>query len=221
MLKKYLKRFLKQSRFIHWLIVRTIYIYLKFVYLTSKWELVWTDTILKKQLNTLDGLLFAFWHNRIAFSMHILKKYDNVFALVSSHTDGKIITDVIKAMNYGVIEGSTNRNPTKAIRSIINSLELGNKIVITPDGPRGPVHKINSSITKIAYKYNKPLIPISCMATKYFTLNSWDKMMIPKPFGKIVVTIGSSIILSGNANIDDNLLENELLNLSYKAEKLL
>ena len=59
------------------------------------------------------------------------------------------------------------------------------------------------------------------MATKYFTLNSWDKMMIPKPFGKIVVTIGSSIILSGNANIDDNLLENELLNLSYKAEKLL
>ena len=221
MLKKYLKQFLKQSRFIHWLIVRIIYIYLKFVYLTSKWELVWTDTILKKQLNTLDGLLFAFWHNRIAFSMHILKKYDNVFALVSSHTDGKIITDVIKAMNYGVIEGSTNINATRGGHSIINTLELGNKIVITPDGPIGHVHKINSSITKIAYKYNKPLIPISCMATKYFTLNSWDKMMIPKPFGKIVVTIGSSIILSGNANIDDNLLENELLNLSYKAEKLL
>ncbi len=221
MLKKYLKRFLKQSRFIHWLIVRAIYIYLKFVYLTSKWEFVWTDAITKNQLNALDGVLIAFWHNRIAFGMHILKKYDNVFALVSSHTDGKIITDVIRAMNYGVIEGSTNRNPTRAVRSIINSLELGNKIVITPDGPRGPAHKINSSITKIAYKYNKPLIPISCMATKYFTLNSWDKMMIPKPFGKIVVTIGSSIILSGNANIDDNLLENELLNLSFKAEKLL
>ncbi len=219
--QKYLKHFLKHSKFIHWLVVGTVYIYLKFVYLTSKWEFVWTDITLKKQLNTIDGLLFAFWHNRIAFSMHILKKYDNVFALVSSHSDGKIITDVIKSMNYGVIEGSTNRNPTKAVRSIINLLELGNKIVITPDGPRGPVHKINSRLTKIAYKYNKPLIPISCMATKYFTLNSWDKMMLPKPFGKIVVTIGSSIILSGDGNKDDSLLENELLNLSYKAEKLL
>lgn len=221
MLKKYLKQFLKQSRFIHWLIVQIIYIYLKFVYLTSKWQFVWTDDTLKQRLNTLDGVLFALWHNRLAFGMHIFKKYDNVSALASSHTDGKIITNVIKAMRYKVIEGSTNRNPTKAVRSIINLLELGNKIVITPDGPRGPVHKINSSITKIAYKYNKPLIPISCMATKYFTLNSWDKMMIPKPFGKIIVTIGNSIILSGNTNIDDNLLENELLNLSYEAEKLL
>ena len=221
MLKKYLKHFLKHSKFIHWLIVRTIYIYLKFVYLTSKWEFVWTDKALKKKFNTLDGALLAFWHNRLAFGMHILKNYDNVFALVSSHTDGKIITDVIRAMDYGVIEGSTNRNPTRAVRSIINSLTLGNKIVITPDGPRGPAYKINSTITKIAYKYNKPLIPISCMATKYFMLNSWDKMILPKPFGKIIVTIGTSIKLSGNVANDDRLLENELLNLSYKAETLL
>ena len=221
MLKKYLKHFLKHSRFIHWFIVWAIYIYLKFVYLTSKWEFIWTDPTLKKKFNTLDGALLALWHNRLAFGMHIFKKYDNVFALASLHTDGKIITDVIRAMDYGVIEGSTNRNPTSAVRSIINSLELGNKIVITPDGPRGPVHKINSTITKIAYKYNKPLIPISCMATKYFMLNSWDKMILPKPFGKIIVTIGNSIKLSGNVANDDSLLEKELLNLSYKAETLL
>ena len=221
MLKKYLKHFLKHSRFIHWFIVWTIYIYLKFVYLTSKWEFIWTDPTLKKKFNTLDGALLALWHNRLAFGMHIFKKYDNVFALASLHTDGKIITDVIRAMNYGVIEGSTNRNPTRAVRSIINSLTLGNKIVITPDGPRGPAYKINSTITKIAYKYNKPLIPISCMATKYFTLNSWDKMILPKPFGKIVVTIGKAITLSGDGVNDDSLLEKELLNLSNKAETLL
>ncbi|MBA2628503.1 MAG: DUF374 domain-containing protein [Rickettsiaceae bacterium] len=221
MLKKYLKHFLKHSRFIHWLIVRTIYIYLKFVYLTSKWEFIWTDPALKNKFNTLDGALLALWHNRLAFAMHIFKKYDNVFALASSHTDGKIIIDVVRVMDYGVIEGSTNRNPTRAVRSIINLLELGNKIVITPDGPRGPVYKINSTITKIAYKYNKSLIPVSCMATKYFMVNSWDKMILPKPFGKIVVTIGKSIKLSGNVANDDSLLENELLNLSYKAETLL
>jgi lysophospholipid acyltransferase (LPLAT)-like uncharacterized protein len=220
MFKKYIKPFLKHSPFVHRFIVRIIYAYLKFVYITSKWEIIWTDALLEKKLHTIEGALFALWHNRMAFGMYIFKKYDNVFALASTHTDGKIITDVIRAMNYGIIEGSTNRNPTKAVRSIIHSLESGNKIVITPDGPRGPVYKINSSITKIAYKYNKPLIPISCTASKYFTLNSWDKMMLPKPFGKVVVTIGTPVILYGDEDKDNSLLEQELLNLSSKAEKL-
>ena len=59
------------------------------------------------------------------------------------------------------------------------------------------------------------------MATKYYTLNSWDKMILPKPFGKIVVTIGKAITLSGDGVNDDSLLEKELLNLSNKADTLL
>ena len=38
-------------------------------------------------------------------------------------------------------------------------------------------------------------------------LNSWDKMILPKPFGKIVVTIGKAITLSGDGVNDDSLLE--------------
>ena len=76
----------------------------------------------ESDFNNEDGALFAIWHNRLAFGMYIFKNYNNVYALASSHTDGKIITDIIKKMKYGVIEGSTNRKPTDALRSIIKKI---------------------------------------------------------------------------------------------------
>ena len=39
--------------------------------------------------------------------------------------------------------------------------------------------------------------------------------MIPKPFGKIVVTIGKAITLSGDGVNDDSLLEKELSKRNY------
>jgi lysophospholipid acyltransferase (LPLAT)-like uncharacterized protein len=217
MFKKSCKYHFKHNRVIQWLLVWSIFLYLKLVYITSKWQFIWPDKIQQHDINRLNGALFALWHNRLAFGMYVFRKYNNVFALASSHTDGKLITSIIKSMNYGVIEGSTNRNPTGAVRAIIKLITTGNLVVVTPDGPRGPVYKVNSSITKIAKKYDKELIPVSCMATNYFELKSWDRMMIPKPFGKIVVTIGNPVMLSGNSENDNILLENSLSDLSSQA----
>ena len=78
--------------------------------------------------------------------MYIFQEIDNVYALASPHTDGQLITDVVKKMKIGVITGSTNRNPVGALKEIINKINSGNNVVITPNGPRGPIYKINSRI---------------------------------------------------------------------------
>lgn len=218
MFKKWLKYFLKNSRLVHGLCSMVIFLYLKLVYLTSKWSFSWEEDIEPAKI---DSALFALWHNQLAFGMYIFKHYNNVFALASSHIDGKIITDIIKMMGYKVVEGSTNRNPTGAVKTIIKLITTGNKIVITPDGPRGPLYKINSNITRIAYKYNAPLIPLACIADNYIELKSWDKMIIPKPFSKISVIIGAPIKLSGNEAEDNLLLEENLLKLLKKSKSKL
>ncbi len=214
MLKKIFKQYLRHNIIFHWFLVYIITSYLKLVYMTSKWKIIWMDENMQKNINQLDGALFTLWHNRLTFGMHIFKNYDNVIALASPHTDGKLITDIIKTMNYEVIEGSTNRNSMEAVRSIIKAISNRGKVVITPDGPRGPVYKVNSSITKIAYKYNKSLIPISCMASDYFELKSWDKMIMPKLFGNINVIFGSAVELTGNQRQDDQQLEFVMNNLN-------
>ena len=96
---------------------------------------------------------------------------------------------------------------------MIKKLESGSNIAITPDGPRGPVYKINSSITKVAFKYNIKLIPVACTATRYFTLNSWDKLIIPLPFGQITVKIGEPLDCTGDELQDDNHLAKTLIEL--------
>ena len=220
MFKRLFKRHLRNNILFHRVLVSLITLYLKFVYITSKWEITYAANFTHKKIDRLDGALFALWHNRLAFGMYIFKDFSKIYALASSHTDGKVITDVIKAMNYGVVEGSSNRNPTGAVRSIIKLItEDKSKVVITPDGPRGPLYKINSNITRIAYKYSKPLIPISCTATNYFELKSWDRMIVPKPFCKISVIIGHPLGLSGDVDSDNNLLETELITLSNKSQK--
>lgn len=216
MIKKGFKRFLKNSKLIHNLSVNILFLYLKVAYTTSKWEFVWPEGLSKNKINQLDGALFALWHNRLAFGMHIFQEIDKVYALASSHTDGKLITDIIKKMRFGVIEGSTNRNPTGALKEIIYKINSGKNVVITPDGPRGPVYKINSSITRIAKKFDKPLIPLSCNADKYYELKSWDKMIIPKVFSKITVRFGSPIDLTGSEEANDIMLQQALIQLSTK-----
>ncbi|MDP4708699.1 MAG: lysophospholipid acyltransferase family protein [Rickettsiaceae bacterium] len=218
MIKKSFKHFLKNSPLVHKLSVGIIFLYLKVAYLTNKWIFIWPEGMKDDVINAKDGILFAIWHNRLAFSMHICRNYDGMYGLASPHTDGKLITDVVRKMGYGIIEGSTNRKPIEALRGIIKQIQSGNKVVITPDGPRGPVYKVNSSITRLGKKYNKEVIPISCIATKYFELKSWDRMIIPKNFGKIVVIFGKPLQLSGDEKQDSQLLEDTLMELSSKAE---
>ncbi|MDG1436344.1 MAG: lysophospholipid acyltransferase family protein [Rickettsiaceae bacterium] len=220
MIKRIGKYLFKNNVLLHKLVTNIVFVYLKLVYATNKWTFLWPEQLSEEKINSKDGVLFAVWHNRLAFSIYMCRNYDGMYGLASPHRDGKIIIDIVKKMGYKIIEGSTNRKPVEALRSIIKQLKDGNKVLITPDGPRGPVYKVNSSMVRIGKKYNKDIIPISCAATKYFQLKTWDNMIIPKMFGRITVTIGAPLELSGNEVEDNKFLEKTLMELSAKAESI-
>ncbi len=141
-----------------------------------------------------------------------------MYGLTSPHSDGKIIAKLALMMGYGIIEGSSNKNSSAAVKEIITHLNQNHGILVTPDGPRGPRHKNGSIITKIANKYNKKLVPLSCFASNYFTLNSWDQMTIPKPFGKITVIIGNPLELTQDEEYNKLMLENALNSLAVPSK---
>jgi len=217
---KIIKHYLKNSPIIFNTISYLLYTYLKFSYLTSSWQFIMPPTLDHDKIDQENGLFFAIWHNQLAYGLQIFDRYNNIYALASPHIDGKIISKIIKLNNQNSIEGSSNKNSLQAIKQIINKIQHGAKIVLTPDGPKGPVHKNSSIVTKIANNYNKKVIPVSCHASSYFELKSWDKMIIPKPFSKIVVLIDEPIILEKNEISNRQLLEDSLNTLNQKAKKL-
>ncbi|XVN40269.1 MAG: lysophospholipid acyltransferase family protein [Rickettsia endosymbiont of Argas persicus] len=213
-MRKAFKFFLKRNKFVLNLVTCLLYWYLRFVYFTSRQKFIFYDNGNKEKFLNEQGVIFAFWHNMLALSPAMFKGHRDIYALISPHLDGKILNDLVDKFGCKVIVGSSNKNTLGALRSIIEKLSYGANVIVTPDGPKGPIYKVNSGITEIAYKYNKKLIPIVSSTSRCFRLKSWDKLIIPLPFGIIKIIIGSPLELTDNKALNQINLEKYLVNLT-------
>ena len=104
--------------------------------------------------------------------------------------------------------------------------KAGFNLVITPDGPRGPVYQVQDGIIKLAQLTGQKILPVTYDATKKRRLKSWDKFIIVKPFGKVHMAFGEPITIPKGANSEQieqyrQQLQTSLLELNrICAEKL-
>ena len=105
--------------------------------------------------------------------------------LISPHFDGKLISKTVSFFGLETIAGSSDKNPVKTLIQAIKFLKDGYDIGITPDGPKGPRHKVADGIAVMAQKTKKKVVLMRVQPTKFWQLNSWDRFTVPKPFGTI------------------------------------
>lgn len=179
------------------LISYLVIFYLFFVYATSKKKFINKEVLLEVARKK-DHLIIAWWHNRLMMIPFIARKIKesypnyNFMALASKHGDGRFVARVVEKMGVMPILGSTrdHRKSSRGIdfanmRQIIQGLKKGYSFGITPDGPRGPNQKINGEIINIARLTKTKILAVSYSSSKFFVINSWDKLKIPLPFGKL------------------------------------
>ena len=76
-------------------------------------------------------------------------------------------------------------------------LKSNSNIGITPDGPRGPIYSIADGIIALSQKADVDIYYFSYRPTKYWQLKSWDRFIIPKPFGTIDFYVSEAFNLKG------------------------
>jgi hypothetical protein len=81
----------------------------------------------------------------------------------------------------------------QSIKEIKSGYDLG----ITPDGPKGPRHEVHDGIVVMAQKAKVKIVLVEIKPSKYWQLKSWDKFVIPKPFGTIRYYISDLIDVDG------------------------
>jgi lysophospholipid acyltransferase (LPLAT)-like uncharacterized protein len=162
-------------------------------------------------LSSKKPCFITLWHGRILVFPKIMAKYGEFIVLTSAHNDGQYIDKFISLYGHKTIRGSTYRGGLLATKDIIKNIHDKNRIVITPDGPRGPKWKINSVVTNIAARFDIPIIHVSFSSTKVKILNAWDKFMIPMPFAQILIKISSPDFFETK---DDIRLENMMVRQS-------
>jgi lysophospholipid acyltransferase (LPLAT)-like uncharacterized protein len=140
--------------------------------------------------------LYAFWHGHM-LPLLIEHQGERVAVLVSSHRDGEIITRVARAFGFDAVRGSTSRDATGALRSVVRTLRGGCTVAVTPDGPRGPAHVFAAGPAIASFETDIPIILAAVAADRAWYLGTWDRFMIPKPFARIVVVYQPSIAVPG------------------------
>ena len=186
--------------------------YIKLVKLTSRWEVV-NYKVAEEYAN--KPVLVAFWHSRLLMVPPFVPKNAKINVVISNHSDGELIAKVQKLFGFKTIRGSSSKGGTKALREIISARKRGEIIAITPDGPRGPAQKVGGNAAEIAKLLSLPIIPITYGFKNAKIANSWDKFIIPHPFGKGVFIVGEPI-MPENAHM----LETALNELTKKADEL-
>jgi lysophospholipid acyltransferase (LPLAT)-like uncharacterized protein len=100
------------------------------------------------------------------------------------------------------VRGSTTRGGLRALRALGRLVLDGHDVAITPDGPKGPRHVAQAGAIYIAMRTGHPLLPITSTGWPRWTLGSWDRFVIPKPFANVLVRMGEPFYVPPDLNED-------------------
>lgn len=146
-------------------------------------------------LGTSEGpFILAIWHNRLGLLPRVLNlcfPHRHVAGLISASRDGDFIATLGARFGHGAVRGSSSRKGVVALRQLVDALAAGTIVLITPDGPRGPVYEVGQGIIYVAQKSGAAIVPMHMEYSSYWRLKSWDRFFVPRPFAKVRVIFGA------------------------------
>jgi hypothetical protein len=155
------------------------------------------DELLDKNL----PLIFIFWHRHILFVIHQFKD-SGARPLISLSSDGELVSAVAEEFGMKPIRGSSSKGGARAFLNMVRSVQKENaQVLITADGPKGPARQIKAGTVQLALKTSAYVIPISWSGSRIKILEkSWDRFLIPLPFGHIHFAYGQPLQITGSGD---------------------
>lgn len=141
---------------------------------------------------TSRGVVFAFWHGQMIAGWLLARKlFPGIHhsAVVSLSPDGQLLSDTLVRFGFRLIRGSSSTGREEVRAGIASALGSGGLVAVTPDGPRGPLHRIKYGTIRLAAVQNAPLIFAEIHYERSRMLGSWDRFKLPVPFSRITVTL--------------------------------
>ncbi len=169
--------------------------------------------------------IMAFWHGRILPATYYFRGR-GIVVITSENFDGEWIAGIIERFGYGTARGSTSRGGRKALLQLKREMAAGKPAGFTLDGPRGPARVAQPGAVWLAKATGNPVLPFHLEASRHWTLHSWDRTQIPKPFTTVALAVGEPFSVAADADATAieqgrQLLEQCLLTLEARARAML
>ena len=146
--------------------------------------------------------VLAFWHGRILPATYYFRRR-RIVVMTSENFDGEWIARIIERFGYRAARGSTSRGGPRALVEMKRAMEQGHAAGFTLDGPRGPAEHAQPGAAWLAKATGNPIVPFHMEAARHWTMHSWDRTQVPKPFSTVAVAIGRPIDVAADASDAD------------------
>jgi lysophospholipid acyltransferase (LPLAT)-like uncharacterized protein len=169
-----------------WLISWAGYLLIRAIGPTLRYRLTVEPGCLADKLDDPPLAIWCFWHRCVIPAAYRFRK-QKLAVMTSRSFDGEYIARIIGKLGFVPVRGSSSRGGAAALLGMREQLEQGHGVAFTIDGPRGPRYVAKPGPVVLAKKTG---VPISCFyvaVERAWILNSWDLMMIPKPFSRAAV----------------------------------
>lgn len=176
---------------------------LRLLYATVRIEIVGGEALFERWRRG-ERTIVAFWHNRV---LMMPRAYAGkaICIMNSRSRDGEIATRVLARFGIASVRGSTTRGGAAGFLQLVNAHRRGMDLAVVPDGPRGPRYVAKAGAIHLARVTGAPLFAVSCAAARHRQLRSWDRLVVPLPFSRVVFTIGEPLLVprdAGDAEVE-------------------
>jgi lysophospholipid acyltransferase (LPLAT)-like uncharacterized protein len=222
------------NSFVQFLIGRTIGGFMLLVGITTRWTRVNQAAVEPFWVAGHGRSVACIWHGRFTL-VHKLWSFGRgktkALFLISRSREGGIVAHTSQTVGADVIRGSAAKRGQmkggmEATREVIRQIEGGACVGMTPDGPRGPRMRAKMGPVQIAKMAQVPLLPLAYSTSNRYVFDSWDRFILPLPFGRGAL-IWADPITPPSPDADDAemeavrlKLESELNRISAEADRI-
>jgi len=156
--------------------------------------------------------IMAFWHGRVLTATYYFRRR-GIVVMISENFDGEWIARIIERFGFRTSRGSTSHGGRRALRQLKRDMDNGHPSGFAVDGPRGPARKVQPGAVWLAKLTGSPVVPFHMEASSYWSLRSWDRTQIPRPFSTVALAVGTPIDVPRDA--DEGMLEARRVELEH------
>ena len=193
------RRFSLRQRILLWLISWAGYLAIALIGPTLRYSISWEEPPSPPDATYEKPVIYAFWH-RAVFAGAWLWRKTGAAVMVSRSFDGEYIARTIEKLGFVAVRGSSSRGGSTALLGLRNLLEQGIPVVFTIDGPRGPKYVAKPGPVLLSRASALPMAAFYVALGDAWVLNTWDALMIPKPFSKALVRFSAKVRVPAGAD---------------------
>lgn len=175
--------------------------YMKLVDLTSR--KIFINQHYKEEIMEKQPFVTCTFHQTIPFAAYYIGRYHGV-VMVSRSWDGELLAGALHMWGWKTTRGSSSRGGKEAL---VEMIDIANEhhcpSGLAVDAPRGPAGKVKMGVVILGRETGAPVMPFGMWCTRYIQFKSWDKMIIPLPFGTIVFALQDPINVPKGLENDD------------------